>query len=199
MTTRKPPAAPAADTKIEVSAQLLNFDTGLYSVQLAAPQTATIAPGLRLPCIRLDPMATDPAARAFVSTLSDSELIQPGDHSAYLRVRGGNAPVLLTIYKLAGGMAAPELRIKLVQPHVAAAESETLPSEPLQLVAHVGRTGDVTVAGGAWAGTPSGAPRPNCWNSTPSGRMGEPLVMTRVRPAKISLAASVTMNGFSPA
>jgi hypothetical protein len=142
---------------LEVTAQLLSFEPGLYSVQLAATETATVSPGFKLPCVCLYPIPSAVnSARAFVATLCDNELIQPGDEAAYLRVRGGTAPVLLTIYKLAGGMAAPELRIKMVHPHLGAGAPPALPSEPLQLIAHVERTGDVSAEGGSWAGQPGG-------------------------------------------
>jgi hypothetical protein len=152
--------APVAESKIEVSAQILTFDPGLYSVDVAAPRTLRGISGMVVPCIRLDPVHAGDHGRAFVSTLSDSPLIQPGDNATYLRVQGAKASVLLTIYKLAGGMAAPELRITLVQP-AAASVPETraaaaLASEPLKLMAHVERAGDLTVQGGLWAGQPGG-------------------------------------------
>ena len=150
--------APSAESKLEVTAQILNFDPGLYSVDVLAAQTLRGASGMIVPCIRIDPVHSGNNARAFVSSLSDSNLIRPGDPAAYLRVHGAKASVLLTIYKLAGAMAAPELRIALVQPNGPRAsdsrQASALASEPLQLLAHVERDGDVAVLGGLWAGQP---------------------------------------------
>jgi hypothetical protein len=123
-----------------------------------AAQTLRGASGMVVPCIRIDPVYSGDNARAFVSSLSDSNLIRPGDPAAYLRIHGAKASVLLTIYKLAGGMAAPELRIALVQPAGPRApdpkRAAALISEPLRLMAHVERDGDVAVQGGLWAGQP---------------------------------------------
>jgi hypothetical protein len=146
-----------AEAKLEVTAQILSFEPGLYAVDVQAPQIVRGASGMTVPAVRLDPINGGDGARAFVSALSDTPLIQAGDPSAYLRVQGAKASVLLTIYKLAGGMPAPELRISLVQPPVARvpeARAAALASEPLTLVAHVERAGDITVQGGSWVGQP---------------------------------------------
>jgi hypothetical protein len=65
---------------------------------------------------------------------------------------------LLTVYKLAGAMAPPELRISMIQ-QAAARGSAPVPepaltSEALKLLAHVERAGDVVVQGGVWVGQP---------------------------------------------
>ena len=151
-------AAPSPESKLDVSAQILTFEPGLYSVEVNAPQIHRGASGMAVPCIRLDPIPTGDAARAFVSALADSSLIRPGDPAMYLRVQGGTASVLLTIYKLAGGMSAPELRISLVPQNAGrtpdAPVAAALASEKLIVMAHVERAGDTEVPAGLWAGQP---------------------------------------------
>ncbi len=162
-----------ADAKLEVTAQILTFDPGLYSVDVQASQIMRGASGMIVPCVRLDPINTGEAARAFVSALSDTPLICPGDHASYLRVQGSKASVLLTIYKLAGGMAPPELRIALVQPGNGRAPeakaAAALASEKLHVMAHIERAGDVTAQGGAWAGQPGGRGAVEGFALTPGG------------------------------
>ncbi len=159
--------------RLDVSAQILNFEPGLYSVEVLAEKTVRGASGMLVPCIRLDPLSGDEGPRAFVSALSGSCLIDPEAPLAYLRVAGGTATVLLTIYKLANGMAAPELRICLLQAKSARVEetkaAAVLPSEPLKLMAHIERSGDITVSGGTWAGQPGGRGALEGFAVTPSG------------------------------
>jgi hypothetical protein len=150
--------AAAAELRLDVTAQILHFEPGLYAVDVVAPKTICGASGMHVPCIRLDPIAQGDGARAFVSTMTDSLLVDTQAPPAYLRVAGGKASVLLTIYKLAGGMSAPELRITLLQ-QAGSRIAEPVPmaslaSGGLQLMTHIERIGDMTVAGGAWAGQP---------------------------------------------
>jgi hypothetical protein len=159
--------------RLDVSAQILNFEPGLYSVEVLAQKTVRGASGMVVPCIRLDPISGEDGPRAFVSALSESCLVDPEAPPAYLRVAGGPAAVLLTIYKLANGMAAPELRISLLQPKTPRIEeakaADILPSEPLKLMAHIERSGDLTVSGGVWAGQPGGRGALEGFAVTPSG------------------------------
>ncbi len=151
-------AAPSDEGRLEVSAKILNFEPGLYSVDISAPRTVRGVSGMTVPCVRLDPINVGETARAFVSALSEHALIQPGDPSSYLRVRGGTTSVLLTVYKLAGAMAPPELRISLIkQASVRGAEpafAQAMASAPLTVLAHIERAGDVTGQGGHWIGQP---------------------------------------------
>ena len=170
-----PQGAQAAESKLDVSAQILSFEPGLYSVEVFAPQIHRGATGMTVPCIRLDPIPAGDDSRAFVSALSDSPLIRPNDAATYLRVQGATASVLLTIYKLAGGMAAPELRISLVPQNsgraTKAAVAAALPSEKLTLMAHVERAGDVAVQAGLWAGQPGGRGAIEGFSVTPGDRI----------------------------
>lgn len=156
--TGSPPVS--GEANLDVAAQLLTFDPGLYSVEVASAQIHRPASGFILPSIRLDPMPSG-QGRAFVSTLSDSDLMRPGEQPGYLRVQGSRVNVLLTIYKLAGGSTAPELRIRRVhtEGEAAGAAPAEMPvaSEPLTLLVHMQRIGDAAVAGGVWAGDAGGS------------------------------------------
>jgi len=152
------PAKPPAG-RLEVSAQLLDFEPGLYSVEVSCPETTRPRDGLVLPCIQLEPVATQ-TGRAHVASLTDSALIMPGAHPAYLRVEGTKASVLLTIYKAPGAKVAPDLRIRLIgradAPPPAKPAKPILPSLKLTLLAHVEREGDLTAGGGEYVGGPGG-------------------------------------------
>jgi hypothetical protein len=149
--------------RLEASAQLLDFDPGLYSVEVGSGDVTRAQEGVALPCIRLDPLPTTLASpgRAFVATMAETGMVMPGAHAAYLRVERGRASVLLTIYKLAGVKTGPDVRIRLIgkadgQPVVAPPQAPAPPiaSLPLTVLAHVERGGDVTAPGGAWVGRP---------------------------------------------
>jgi hypothetical protein len=152
-------AGSPVEAKLEASVQVLTFEPGLYSVELLTKQEVQGANGLAMPCARLDPVDNDGVsqARAFVSTLSPGDFIRPGRFPAYLRVVRGVASVLLTIYRVNGMQPAPELRVRRVSAAFAPNTrrlAEAHPSLPLQLTAHIQRTGDISVAGGEWAGEP---------------------------------------------
>jgi hypothetical protein len=152
-------ASGAQEAKLEATVQVLTFEPGLYAVELLASQVGRGAGGFTLPCARIDPIEGDlnTPSRVYVSSLAEGNFIRPGQHPTQLLVERGVASVLLTVYKIAGAMAPPELRMRRMQaPLVAAAPklAPGLPSLPLALLAHVERAGDVRVAGGHWAGEP---------------------------------------------
>jgi hypothetical protein len=179
--------------RLDVSAQILNFEPGLYSVEVFAQKVMRGASGMLVPCIRLDPIPSPHGPCAFVSALTGSCLVDPEAPPAYLRVAGGTASVLLTIYKMAGGMVAPELRISLVQPpNGPRAENKaaaSLPSEPLRLLAHIERAGDITGTGGDWVGQPGSRGALEGFAVTPSGE---------VRPEDIEYQAILGSDWTTP-
>jgi hypothetical protein len=148
----------AAEARLDVTAQILDFEPGFYAVEVVAPKTICGVSGMHVPCIRLDPILKGGGSRAFVSTMTDCALVDPEAPPAYLRITGGKVSVLLTIYKLTDGTSAPELRITLLQQAIPHSEAATpkpaLASAPLRLMTHIERIGDMTVAGGIWAGQP---------------------------------------------
>ena len=121
----------------------MNFAAGLYAA----------------PCVRLDRLRPNGGlASAYVSSLSETDLIVPGGQPAFVRVVGsGTVPVLLTVYRLEH-MPAPELLVRVVEQQGAAADSAgpgPQTAEPARaLLVHVERQGDLSVAEGDWGGTP---------------------------------------------
>lgn len=96
---------------LEVTGQFLAFEPGLYAVDVLPGRSVATDVGLRLPCVRLEPLPASPGAgRAFVSGAAEGGWLS-GGASAFVLVTGGQTRVMLTVYKAAGGMAPPELRI----------------------------------------------------------------------------------------
>jgi hypothetical protein len=157
----------APEVRLEITAQVLNLNPGLYAIEVAPAPTDGIVrldTGLALPCARLDPLPPGGPGRAFVSTLSESSLLLPGSHPAFIRVAGGIASALLTIYKMVGPMQPPEVRVRLISaPDLdRAVRDEIEPaaaSLPLTLLVHIESHGDMTVQGGHWAVAPGRAGR----------------------------------------
>ncbi len=181
------PDGARTQTTLEATAQLLTFAPGLYAVDFITPNSAATNAGLRLPCARLEPVppAAGGTGQCFVSIMAEGGWLSQGDQPTFIHAtggpNGGNSGVMLTIYKAAGQTAAPELRIRRVQPN---AQSFAAPAEPaapqheqaggeqargeqaglaapsdatalalLQLV-HIQGLGDVQTATPLWAGRP---------------------------------------------
>jgi len=146
------------DARIDVTAQLLVVQPGIYALELASGATARTEGGMILPCARLDPLP-GAGVETFFSSLSASSLLLPGGPPGFLRTDAVTS-VLLTIYKLAAADRAPEFRIRFLSQAAAARSAglETpLPSLPCTLTVHVERLGDLPVTGGTWAEAPGGA------------------------------------------
>ena len=154
--------APASDVRMEVTAQVLNLNPGLYAVEVAPAQRdqmMKLETGLALPCARLDPLPPTGPGRAFVSVLSESSLLMPGSHPAFVRVSGGVAMALLTVYKMVGPHLPPEVRIRLIgaadlDPAIRAEIEPAAHSLPLTVLVHIEQHGDLTAPGGQWAIAP---------------------------------------------
>jgi hypothetical protein len=171
-----PPPQATPPARLEASAQVLDFEPGLYSVEILSAETTRAREGLVLPCLKLDPITPflPGAGRAFIAALSEGATLAPGAHPTYVRAEGGKASVLLTIYKVAGARTAPELRVRMIggvaeQP-AARQEEAGLPSVKLTVMAHIERTGDVTGEGGHWIGTPGSAAPIEGFSIMPQGR-----------------------------
>ena len=157
-------AVPAPSSNLSVSAQILNFEPGTYTIEVGA-QTVQVGPaGFRTPCVRLDTLhhlGTTPTA--FFSALGETSLITPGGAPAFMRVTGtGSASVLLTVYRFEN-MPAPEIRVRLLEQNAigsktneveppAPAESE--PETRASLIVHIEGVGDRSVPIGSWGGMP---------------------------------------------
>lgn len=154
------------DARIDVGAQLISLDAGLFSVSVAPARSVRTEGGMVLPCVRFDVLPRRPGQDVYIAALSETSLLLPGAPPAYLRIAGGRTAVLLTTYKAAGAAPPPEIHITLVQSTeaptavaaatAAAQPTDALPSAALSLTAHVQGHGDLHFPGGAWAGAPNG-------------------------------------------
>jgi hypothetical protein len=158
------------EARIDVSAQLISMEPGLYAVSVVAPALARTEGGMVLPCIRMDPLPDQDRVRAFFASLADSSLLVPSATPAYLHIVGGRASILLTTYKASGPMPPPDIHIRMVEPvPVAALEhgpggsekvdgqsGDALASASLRLLVHLQNHGDVVFPGGVWAMAPDG-------------------------------------------
>ncbi len=109
-----PGARPVRDAEagLEVTGQFLAFEPGLYAVDVVSARSAATDVGLRLPCVRLEPLpASAGAGQAFVSGAAEGGWLA-GGATAFVLVVGGRTRVMLTVYRAAGGMASPELRVR---------------------------------------------------------------------------------------
>jgi hypothetical protein len=152
----------APEVRLDITAQVLNLNPGLYTVEVAPAEghpMVRLDTGLALPCARIDPLPPTGPGRAFVSVLADTSLMLPGAAPAFVRVAGGVAAAMITVYKMAGGMAPPEVRVRRISaPDLDAAIRDevepALKSLALTLLVHIESHGDMTVEGGQWAVAP---------------------------------------------
>ncbi len=171
-----PPAAPQTDEQrlmeLRVSASMMRLDAGLYCVVVNPSPVANLQtglPGLRI--THAPGMAGRPEA-VTVRTLSPDGWMSGFGDAALVRVTGGPAYVLLTIYQAPGKTAenAPHLQVlplmgdvvpptgQIAGPVAALSASETAilpaPAAPkvVDVVAHIQTRGDVGVRFGEWLG-----------------------------------------------
>ena len=104
----------AVRAELQATAQYLSFDPGLYAVDFSTPQSSGTDVGLRLPCLRLEPVPPSPLqkGRAFISVLAEGGWIWKGDEPTFVLVVGSQAGIVLTIYRASDGMAVPQVRIR---------------------------------------------------------------------------------------
>ncbi len=160
--------ARSTELQLDVAAQRVSFGAGLYLITLTGVG-ARKADGLALPCVRIDPVPPSPErpGRAFLASLSEGQWLNSASQSAFLRIEGGSANLILTTYNVAGDAPSPKVRIRLVKDAEEAAGVIAAPAPkrpelmlpgqaddtlPLTLMVHCAGIGDVTVPGGQWAG-----------------------------------------------
>lgn len=172
-----PDAASAAQratktmTELKVSGHLMNLEQGLYCI-VQNPSRATEAasglPGVRL---SLPPGAVGRPEAVSIATFRDDGWLAGGGDAALVRISGGPAQILVTIYQspnadpstaprlqvvrlLEGGVGAPAGAAPGAAP--AAAAQAVTGGEPADLLAHVQGQGDVGGYLGKWIGEPGG-------------------------------------------
>ncbi len=153
-------ASATPDVRIDVSAQLISLEPGLFTITVVAPKVVRTEGGMVLPCVRFDPLPASGAERTFVSSLTETSLLVASAPPAYLRVTGRRSSVLLTTYKASGPMPPPEIHITVVEPRPSSPAvpdlraADALASAPLTLLVHVQNHGDLLCVGGAWGAAP---------------------------------------------
>ena len=161
-------AASKMITELKVSAHLMTLDAGLFCVfnspGASPPDAATGLPGVRLSAA---PAPAGSGGTVDISGFNAGGWLGGGNGAALVRVTGGAAPVLVTIYQDPSGQQdAPKLQvIRLTE---AGAESQAAPARPaapvpegaqppmqgkeIEVAAHIYGRGDVAGRLGHWMG-----------------------------------------------
>ena len=153
-----PQAAKQAVTELSVTGRLMALDAGAYCV-FHAPGTASADATSGLPGVLI---SIPPAANGYPGTVqlagfADGGWLAGSDDAALIRIVGGPAQVLVTIYEMPGtGQKAPQLQVIRLSPDVPApapapAPIPAVPATP-EISAHVYGQGDVAGRIGAWVG-----------------------------------------------
>ena len=166
MSDAAPHAIQQAITELTVTGRLMALDAGAYCV-FQSPGTAPADAQSGLPGVRI---SAPPAANGYAGLVelagfgAGGWLAGAGDASL-IRITGGPAQVLVTIYELPGsGHAAPQLQVIRLTPDAPAqpepALQQSVPPEPAvapepvmpEVSAHIYGVGDVAGQMGAWIG-----------------------------------------------
>ena len=148
--------------ELKVSGHLMVLDAGLFCVS-QMPGSPPPDPLSGLPGVRVSappgPGSRPEAVR--ITTFRDDGWLEGRDGAALVRVTGGPAHILVTIYQAPN--ATPEMAPRLQVLRLGPDSGDTAAAQPVvgrspvaetaELVVHVQRTGDVGVKFGEWAGT----------------------------------------------
>ncbi len=158
MSEARPPLSHRV-TELQVSAHLMQLDTGTYCVfhspGSTPPDLQTGLPGARLS------LPPGPASgNVCIVGFRDDGWLGALDSAALIRVAHGPAQVLMTIYQAAGANQPPRLQVtKLAEgaPAVAkdvprAAAEPAIPAGEADITAHIQHRGDVLAELGEWVG-----------------------------------------------
>jgi hypothetical protein len=164
----RPAASPVEELK--VTGHLMALDAGLYCIVASRSPAAGGPSGL--PAVRITP-APGPIGRpeaVTVRSFRDDGLLSGAGDAALVRITGGPAQVLVTVYQAQGAKdAAPKLQVTRlsdaaaaapagapaggqVPAPVPAAASPDQPARKAEVLAHVQARGDVAVPLGEWMG-----------------------------------------------
>jgi hypothetical protein len=150
-------------TELKVSGHLMTLDPGLYCIVQNPSRPAEAASGL--PGVRLS-LPPGPLGRPEAVTIRgfrDDGWLQGAGDAALVRVAGGAAQVLVTIYQSpnADAALAPSLQVvRLLEPAVRAGAGAPAPAaqpvpvapQKVDVLAHVQGQGDIGGKLGAWIG-----------------------------------------------
>ncbi len=149
------PATPGRAAKeLKATAYLMPLDPGVFCV-FNTPGSAPPDPETGLPGVRLSlPPAGVAEGVVTLSGLDGDGWLSGRDDAALVRVTGGPAHVLVTVYQEAeGGRAAPQLQVMRLNGPVRTAQApDAAPLPQAEVVAHVYGRGDVAGRLGEWIG-----------------------------------------------
>lgn len=143
---------------MRVSANLMLLEAGIYCV-FGAPDAAGPDAETGFPAVRLSAAPGVAAGRVDIVGFGQEGWL--GNDAALLRVSGGAAPVMVTVYQEAGsGQEAPKLQVLRLSDAGAAPAPQVAPTPtpalPIEAMAHVYGRGDVGGRFGEWIGERGG-------------------------------------------
>jgi len=160
-------AASQIITELKVSAHLMTLDAGLFCVfnspGASPPDAVTGLPGVRLSAA---PAPAGSGGTVEISAFNAGGWLGGGNGAALVRVTGGAAPVLVTIYQDPSGQQdAPKLQVIRLTEAGAENPAEARPADPapdrteppvqgkdIEVAAHIYGRGDVAGRLGRWMG-----------------------------------------------
>ena len=160
--TAPPDGGQSRVVELKVSGNLMTLEAGLFCVfQMPVstpPDARSGLPGVR---ISLPPGPGSRPEAVTISTFRDDGWLDGRDGAALIRVTGGPAQVLVTVYQAPSATpdTAPRLQVMRLGPD--AGDQSRAPAVPARassledadVVAHIQRTGDVGTKLGQWIGT----------------------------------------------
>jgi hypothetical protein len=148
-----------AMTELKVSGHLMTLDAGLYCVVHGPSRAAEAASGLPGVRLSLPPGPLGRPEAVSIRTFREDGWLQGSGDAALVRVAGGPAQVLVTIYQApnADAATAPSLQVvRLLEPgrQAVPASAPPVPAAPqvVDVLAHVQGQGDVGARLGGWIG-----------------------------------------------
>ena len=141
---------------IKATAQRLALSPGVYALTVVDGGPAATVEGLPVPSAHVAAVPGGSASVEMVSSVPNAWLTKRGD-SLVIKVADAPADLVLTSYKLEDRPDA-SLGIRMLQldeaaaPAAPAAAPATAPAIQASVLVHVQNRGDLTFAGGSWAG-----------------------------------------------
>lgn len=140
--------------ELKATAHLMLLDPGVFCV-VNVPGSGQPDPGTGLPGVRLSPApAPGPfQGRVTLSGFNGDGWLSGKEDAALVRVSGGPAQVLVTVYQSAEGAGpAPKLQVIRLTGPAPASAAPAAPPAPVEVTAHIYGRGDVAGRFGEWVG-----------------------------------------------
>lgn len=144
-------------TELRTTATLMLLEAGIYCV-FNAPGSPMPNPQTGLPAVRLSGAPGLAAGRVVIAGFGGEGWLAGREDAALVKVTGGPAQVMVTVYQPDAGQEPPKLQVLRVSeaPPEAAAPSPPVPAAPIEAMAHVYGRGDVGGRFGEWIGERGG-------------------------------------------